>query len=295
VFIAPYNGVQRAVVPEIVGEEHADLAQVTAIFQAGNRLTIFLGPPLAGVLIATIGASNILYVDAASYLVSFALIAIFVHPPEVAAPQDERRVLDGVRFIFRDRLLRVWAPSFTVLDVAWQLLFASLPVLVVTAYGANPRVLGLLFGALGGGALVGAFVALRVVARVDGLTLAACAFTAQICATWLVAVPGPWLVPFAGLAVAGFFMSLVNSPLHALITLRIPRELRPQALTSFGIFQSIGGPVGLVIAGWALARYETRAVIVAVLAVQTAGIATFVVSALVERSSLRAAAVDSPA
>ena len=75
VFIAPYMGVQRAVVPELVGEEHGDVASATALFQAANRLTILVGPPLAGVLIAVIGASNVLYVDAASYLVSFLLLA----------------------------------------------------------------------------------------------------------------------------------------------------------------------------------------------------------------------------
>ena len=74
VFIAPYLGVQRAVVPELVGEEHGDVASATALFQAANRLTIFLGPPLAGVLIAVVGAANILYVDAATYLVSFVLV-----------------------------------------------------------------------------------------------------------------------------------------------------------------------------------------------------------------------------
>ena len=40
VFIAPYMGVQRAVVPELVGEEQGDVATATALFQAANRLTI---------------------------------------------------------------------------------------------------------------------------------------------------------------------------------------------------------------------------------------------------------------
>ena len=155
VFIAPYMGVQRAVVPELVGEEHGDVATATALFQAANRLTILVGPPLAGVLIAVIGASNVLYVDAASYLVSFLLLLVFVHPPEVPAQEDERGVLAGVRFLFSDRLLRVWMPALTLLDVCWTLFFASLPVLVVTKYGADPHILGWLFGALGGGALVG--------------------------------------------------------------------------------------------------------------------------------------------
>ena len=55
VFLAPYFSVQRAVVPELVGEEQAEVAQAAALFQAANRTTIFLGPPLAGVLISLIG------------------------------------------------------------------------------------------------------------------------------------------------------------------------------------------------------------------------------------------------
>src|SRR5207248_3881017 len=68
VFLAPYFAVQRAVVPELVGEEHQDVAYATAFFQAANRLTIFLGPPLAGILIALVGTAQILYIDAATYL-----------------------------------------------------------------------------------------------------------------------------------------------------------------------------------------------------------------------------------
>jgi len=296
VFIAPYMGVQRSVVPELVGEEHADVAQATALFQAANRSTIFLGPPLAGVLIAVIGATNVLYVDAATYVVSFALIAAFVRPPEVPAPKDGHTgVLAGARFLLGDRLLRIWTPALTLLDVCWTLFFASLPVLVVTHYGANPRVLGWLFGALGGGALVGAFVALRVVRRFDGLTLTSAAFLCQMAAMWGVAAPAPWVVPLLAIAGGGFFMSLVNAPLHALFILRIPRHLRPQATAASGVFQCIAAPIGLVIAGWALAQFDTRAVLAVVLGVQTTAVLAIVAAGLAERSSLRAAPVDSPA
>jgi predicted MFS family arabinose efflux permease len=266
------------------------------LFQAANRLTILVGPPLAGVLIAVIGASNVLYVDAASYLVSFLLLLVFVHPPEVPVQEDERGVLAGVRFLFSDRLLRVWTPALTLLDVCWTLFFASLPVLVVTKYGADPHILGWLFGALGGGALVGALVALRIVRRVAPLALTAVAFLCQMAAMWGVAVPAHWGVPLVAIAVGGFFMSLVNAPLHALLMLRMPRHLRAQSLAASGVFTSVAAPLGLVIAGWALTRYDTRAVLATVLTVQTAAVLTIVVAALAERATLRSAtAVDSPA
>ena len=153
-----------------------------------------------------------------------------------------------------------------MIDICWKLLFASLPVLVVTSYHANPRILGWLFGALGGGALVGAFVSMRVVRKVEALTLGAAAFALEMASLWILAIPAPWDVAFAGMALAGFFMSLVNAPMQALIMLRIPREIRTQALASFGVFQCIGAPIGLLLAGWALARYDTHSVLAAVLA-----------------------------
>jgi MFS family permease len=204
-------------------------------------------------------------------------------------------VLAGIRFLFTDRLLRFWTPAFTLLDTAWTLIFASLPVLVLTAYDANPRILGWLFGALGGGALVGAFVAMRLVRRIDPLAMTAAAFLGQMTSMWLVAVPGPWEVPLAGMAAAGFFMSLVNAPMQALTMLRVPRALRAQALAASGVLQSTATPIGLLVAGWSLAHFHTRAVLVVVLTLQTTAVFAIVVTALAERSSVRSAPVDSPA
>jgi MFS family permease len=290
VFLAPYFSVQRSVVPELIGEEHGDVAEATAFFQAANRLTIFLGPPLAGILIGLVGTADVLYVDAATYLVSFVLVGLFVHPPEVATGGAPIGVLDGVRFLMRDKLLRIWTPAFTLIDVCWNLLFVSMPVLVVAKYHASPHVLGWLFGAFGGGALIGALASMPLVRRVDGLTLGATAFVGEVVALWALALPVSWEVVFAGLAVSGFFTSLVNAPIQALITLRMPRELRTQGTAAFGVFNCIGSPIGLLLAGWALARYDTRSVLAVVLVLFSVGATAFVAAALAERSTLRAAA-----
>jgi MFS family permease len=286
-FLAPYFGVQRAIVPELVGEEQADVARLAALFQAANRSTIFIGPSVAGLLIPVIGSAQLLYVDASTYLVSFVLVAFFVHPPRVTLSPDERGVLAGARFLARDRLLRIWTPAFTLLDVCWQVLFASVPVLVVTHYHASPHILGWLFGAFGGGALAGAAAALRYAPRADALGLVSVAFCLQMAFLWFLVVPAPWEVAAAAVALSGFCVSLVNAPLHALLTLRIPRHLRPQAIASFGVFQSIGSPIGLVLAGIALAHHDSRSVLAVVLSVKTAAIVTIVAVALAERASLR--------
>ena len=64
--------------PGVVGEDERVVSQANALFQGAVRLTLLLGPPLAGVLIGVIGAANVLVVDGVTYLVSFALVAAFV-------------------------------------------------------------------------------------------------------------------------------------------------------------------------------------------------------------------------
>jgi MFS family permease len=288
-FLTPYITVQRTVIPELVGDEHGDVAQASALFQAASRATILLGPPLAGVLIAFLSAPDVLYVDAATYLVAFVLVGLFVHPPEAPAPEDKRGAVEGFRFIRRDKLLRVWMPSLAGVDVCWSAFFACLPVLVVSRYDANPHVVGWLFGALGGGAVVGALVALKVVRDADPLTMTATCFICQVASLWAVALPAPWLVAAGGMAASGFFMSLVNAPMHALMMLRVPRELRTRVMAVNAVAVTALVPIALVSVGWALAHFSTRVVVGVVLAVQTTAILGVVGGALAERTTLRAA------
>lgn len=288
VFLAPYFSVQRSVVPELIGEEHADVAQATALFQLANRTTIALGPPLAGILIATVGKAQILYIDAATYLASFLLVALFVHPPEAPVDRARPQVLDGIRFLLGDKLLRVWVAAFTVVDICWQLIFASLLVLAAVAYGGNVHIAGILAGSFGAGSIVGALWSMRLVRRFDPLLLAGSAFVLELGSLWALAIPAVWEVPALAMATAGCFTSIVNAPMQSWLMLRIPRELRTQALASFGVVQCVGMPIGLLLGGAALARYDTHAVLAVVLAVDTIAIAALVISAFAERSALRA-------
>ena len=102
---------------------------------------------------------------------------------------------------------------------------------------------------------------------------------------WAIVIPAPWEVPFGAMAAAGFFMSNVNAPMQALVMLRIPRELRTQGVAAFGVFQCIGSPIGLIIAGIALSRYDPHAVVAVVLVLNSIAILTFITSALAERSA----------
>ena len=84
-------------------------------------------------------------------------------------------------------------------------------------------------------------------------------------------------------------MSNVNAPIQTLVMLRMPREVRTQGIAAFGVLQCVCSPLGLLAAGWALARYDTRSVLTVVLALDSIAVLTFIAAALVERASLEAA------
>ncbi len=70
-FAPPYFAAQRTILPELVGEDETRMSQANSSIEGGTALAALLGPALAGVLIPFIGAPNVLYVDAATYLVAF--------------------------------------------------------------------------------------------------------------------------------------------------------------------------------------------------------------------------------
>jgi MFS family permease len=84
-FMPPYFASQRTILPELVGEDERLMSQANSLIEGGGALAALLGPALAGILIPFLGAPNVLYVDAATYVVSFLLIFAFVPRREPVA------------------------------------------------------------------------------------------------------------------------------------------------------------------------------------------------------------------
>ena len=268
---APFFTAQRVIVPELLGEDERTVGQANALFQGAIRTTLLFGPPLAGVLIGVFDAATVLVIDAASFVASFLLVALFV-PATERAPQTEesRGALSGFRFIARDRLLRVWMPLFLAGDAGWQAFFAAVPVLVVERFGADPKIAGLLFAAFGAGSVCGNVLSFRFLAeRIDGLRLVALSVPFQALPLWLLPLEVGAAVLFLAVLASGVANGICNPSIHTIMTLRVPPALRPKALAAMGTLWGVAQPVGLLIAGPVLAVFGARPVLVGFAAVQT--------------------------
>jgi MFS family permease len=253
-FTAPYFAAQRLVLPEVVGEEARSVAQANSLLESVQRLTGLAGPAAAGGLIALVGAANVIWLDAGSYAVAVALVALLV-PRAVPTPAsaEARGLLAGVRFVARDAIVGPLVLEIVIVGMFVPLLFAGLPLLAFERYGRDPLVAGALASAWSGGALVGAVGAYRAASSASPFRLAALAAPWFALPIWILAFDVPVWAAVVALATCGLAAPFLNAPIFTLITTRTPAALRGKVMATTSTAEVVTGPVGYALTGPAFA------------------------------------------
>ncbi len=223
------------------------------------RLGPLVGAPLAGVLIALVGASNVLFVDAATFAVSAALVALGVPSAASARAEAEAEgargylseLLEGLRFVRTNALILsiiLVAMVTNFLDV--PLAQVILPVYANSIYGSAAS-LGAMLGAFGGGTFAGTLLFGAVGHRLPRrLTFLSCFVTAPLIVFGVLAATPPLAVVVAAVALGGLIAGPIN-PLYATV---IQEKTPPQMLGRvFGVLNALaqaGIPLGAALAGF---------------------------------------------
>jgi predicted MFS family arabinose efflux permease len=266
----PYFASQRVVLAEVLGDDEARVSAANAWLQGATRITMLLGPPLAGVLIGFIGALAVLVVDAGTFLFAVLAIRLFVPAaPPIEQTDEARGLFAGLRHLVRNRLLLAWTLTIAVGDVAWTALFATLPFYAFTRYHGDAKIAGVLLACFGAAAVVGNVLSFRVRRHLEPHVLIAAFVLCQAAPLWLLVVAGPWGWIAAALLLAGLANGIVNPSLHAMLTLMIPPAVRSQALSALLSINQLAAPAGFLGAGVLLAHWGARPVFILVPVVQT--------------------------
>lgn len=286
-FVTPSFAAKNSILPDLVGEDQRVMSEANALLQGAQRITLFLGPALAGVLIAAIGAANVLLIDALSFAAAFALVLMFVpRVGRIQLDEESRGLAAGFRFLARDPLLRPWCIAVIVGDVAWIVLFAAMPVLVIARFGDDPAVLGWLWGAWGLGAVLGNTVSFRAAGGIDRLLVASVGELVMIAPLWLLLADLPLVGLVAVMAASGLANGIVNPPIFTIFTLRTPRALRAKAWSVIIVATALLGPLALVAAGPVLDSAGFVPVVFALVAVQSVAAVAFAAAGMRERARL---------
>ena len=75
---APGHTARQSLVPDLAGRAGMGIERANSAFQGIQFASLLLGPPLAGLLITLFAPGNVLWIDAATFVVSAALVATLV-------------------------------------------------------------------------------------------------------------------------------------------------------------------------------------------------------------------------
>ena len=239
----------QAVITSLVPRER--IANAVALNSLQFNLSRAIGPVIAGILLAQLGAGACFVANALSFVgVIAALWTIEFPPPFLASPESLGRSLKaGLRHVFDDDLLR----SATLLAFAASFLafplITYLPVIAGDVLKTGAAGYSLLLTSVGIGAIVGAVgTAQRGKAEGRGrLMLIAYALFGAI--TVAAALSRWQWLSMLLLVGSGFFLTTAFSTLNSLVQEMAPDALRGRVLSIFGLAFRGGGPVGSLLAG----------------------------------------------
>jgi predicted MFS family arabinose efflux permease len=223
---APGATARQALFPDLVELAAVRMERASGIRGAIQQGSMLVGGPLGGVLVAGLGATTALCLNAASFVVSAAIVAGAVPRAERAVDAEPpgrflADLAEGMRFIWGHRLIRAIVLTVLLTNFLDAPLPVVLPVLAREAYGSATD-LGLMYGVLGGAGLVGslAFSALghRLSRR---LTFVGCFAVLPLMYLALATLP-PLPAALAAIAVGG----VAAGPLNPLL-LTVSAEVVP--------------------------------------------------------------------
>jgi MFS family permease len=252
-FDAPGATARIAVFPDLVQLAGVGMERANGIRSAIQRGAFLVGAPIGGVLVAELGATNALWLNAATFLVSAALVAVAVpRPAVVGEPETPGRyfaeLAEGLRFIRTQPLFRAIVATVLITNLLDSPFPVVMPVFAEVAFGSAAD-LGLLYGVGGGAALAGALAYGAVGHRLPRRLTFVCCF-AVTPLTYLALATLPSLeLALVVLLVTGIASGPINPLLNTVMFELVPAELRGRVFGAVRAAAWAAIPVGALVGG----------------------------------------------
>ena len=254
---------RKSLIVDVARESRMDTDRLNGIHEGIFATGWTLGPLIAAVLIATVGAIASFWVPFALFLVAALLISILRvtdsgQQARLAAEESGAESLGmwaqaslGIKVIWRDVPLR----ALTIAILVLAAIYLPTESVVLPAYFEGldlPWGLGAVIAALAGGSVIGSFAYGWLIARMRRLTLA----RLVLLGTMVSIVPLALLPPLPVMVVAAFVLGLAWGPMNPLLTTIVQHRVDPDVQGRvFGVQLSIfyaAPPVAMLLTGIAV-------------------------------------------
>ncbi|GHD41576.1 MFS transporter [Mycetocola manganoxydans] len=255
----PGDTAKTVLLPELAERGGVALARAAGAQSAVQRTASMLGAATAGILVALVGATNSLFVNAVTFAVSALLVVVCI-PRDVARPlrvENEpylKELADGIRFLVKQPLLRsvvLLVMLTNAIDVAG---LTVLKPIYAAGNSESGALLGFMVGCFAGGALAGSALFAVWGHRLAGRAMFVWSF-------FFAGMP-PYLAMFLGMpvpvllvvfALSGLAAGAINPMLSTAMYGLTPEPMRARVfgVTTAGVAAAM--PLGSFAAGAAVA------------------------------------------
>ena len=241
---------------EMVGKD--DLINAIALNSSMFNGARIIGPAIAGLLVAKIGEGWCFFANAVSYIAVIIGLFMMRVPPRVQHPQGSpiAHVIEGFRFVQKTAPIRAILLLLGLVSLVAMPYTVLMPIFADKILHGGARALGILMGATGVGALLGA---LTLATRTGvyglgrwitsscagfGITLVAFALSRDFWLSTTVLVP------------VGFCMMLQMSSSNTLIQSMVPDHLRGRVMSVYSMMFMGMAPFGALLGGAVADRFS---------------------------------------
>ena len=247
-----FQPAEAALLPTLA-ETPEELAAANVASTTIEAAGYFVGPALAGILLAVSNVETVFALTAVAFLWSAAILALIrLRAPEptreAARGNWKHEALAGFRTIWRDSRLRLIVGLFAAQTLVYGAFTVLTAVAAIQLLDLGSPGIGYLNAALGVGGLVGGVVAVilvgvRRLAFTFGLALILWGTPILLIGVWAKAVPA-----FVLIAIAGLGLTLVDVAGFTLLQRAVPEEVLARV---FGVLHSafyLTGGIGAIVA-----------------------------------------------
>ena len=233
--------------------------EAMALLNGSRSLASVGGPTIGGLLVQLLGAPIAMFADSLSFLGSvFFLRRIRSPEPPIEAEEGStrERLLAGLSFVVRDRIMRPTLLSVATINLFTFAVNALFILYATTTLGVSPGALGIALGTGAIGSVIGALVASRIGRRIGlgpAYALGCVLFPASLL---LIPLAGPEMSMPAILALlfasefgAGFGVMILDINVGAVIYARTPDRIRGRAGGAFRFINYGVRPIGALMGG----------------------------------------------
>ncbi len=255
---------RQAFLVDMVGKD--DLMNAIALNSSMFNGARVIGPAVAGVLVARLGEGWCFFANAVSYIaVIIGLLLMKVHAPAKASLHSSpmEHIIEGFQFVSRTAPIRALLILLGLVSVTGMPYVVLMPIFadrilrnggqefatLIGSHDLGAVRLGILMGAAGVGALLGALtLAVRSGVKGLGRWITNCCAGFGISLILFAFSKSFWLSVFL-LLPAGYFIMLQMASSNTLIQVMVPDALRGRAMAVYSMMFMGMAPVGALLGG----------------------------------------------